>query len=99
MIPAQLHNIHNILVVYWLNLLVSPNNAITLCNQTAEAELQDLNSGMYMHSCTIARVVYWLNLLVSPDDARLPVALTEFASYMKSMHNNEGHLFSEEYEV
>ena len=33
------------------------------------------------------------------DDERFPVATEEFASYVKQMHANTDHLFSEEYEV
>ena len=35
----------------------------------------------------------------SADDARLPVSVYEFQDYVKSMHKNTDHLFSEEYEV
>ena len=33
------------------------------------------------------------------EDARIPVSVKEFPTYVKSMHKNTDHLFSEEYEV
>ena len=30
---------------------------------------------------------------------RLPISVEEFPNYMKSMHANSDHLFSEEYQV
>lgn len=42
-------------------------------------------------------LVYDISVL--PDDARLPVTVEEFPDYVKRMHKNTDHLFSEEYEV
>ncbi len=36
---------------------------------------------------------------LDPSDSRLPVLVEDFPSYVKSMHANTDHLFSEEYEV
>lgn len=73
----------------------------SLRNRKAESELQDLNPSKKIR---IVHLFYWA-LLASmctacfPDDVRLPVSTEDFESYVKSMHANTDHLFSEEYEV
>ena len=47
----------------------------------------------------LEKCLWNLFLLVFLDDARLPVAMEDFEDYVKMMHANTDHLFSEEYEV